>query len=643
MDSVSQINDSNQQSEEQATEMIDGSNDNDDHASSSDDSNDSESHEVSQNIVSEMHFWYGNDKTAILTELVKSRIQQARVNHQIEVFKLALAKSAASKTKLQLDLACSNRMIVYLQESAKEQTNLTSTVTQQYNISIDMIEELDLKRVKLIKDTQALGTAAAALEENIDQIENELHQQTSFQKLESDRNCALQLQISDLQKNNSALNDLLSKAEMAHQSLISSHSAELNEYETRITQLNEQLVKAEARITNEMQTNSALKNNVESVLAEKILISTEVAKLENRLAEMEKEMEDKLQDKEKSYRILLEKENMDAVQKYNQFMEDALQYKSEIARQTETIEKMCNELTKSNECLDRERNKTEDLENKIVGIKNILEDRNNEIYALHAKLNGEQKRFDEQKQQLQQKYDELRNQLDDRQNDLTTKNLKITQLDENLATNVLKISAMETQFKEKEEELQTLKTKLINTEQLNARITQLEAALAEQVSKATSLEQQLLEKEHDNRAMTQHGTLQVTSTPCHPIELESSVDVTPSKKSRVSDTDVINLTPSGTNYSTFQSNVLRKRAPLRLFGRNSPNTRSPPPNSLASIPRSFFGANRQRDSNEDLNVSLSSTINIDDDPLETASVSNHSSSVRMVKPFFRNPHLRSSD
>ncbi|XP_058830063.1 myosin heavy chain, clone 203-like [Topomyia yanbarensis] len=594
----------------------------DDRVSSGDESNDSEGHEICQDIVAEVHALYQSDKSIVLVELVKSRIQQIKLKRQIDVLKLVLDKSCAAKTKLQLNLACSNRMVVCLQEAAKEQANLSAKITQQYNIVVDMIGEIDLKRLKLIKDSRERRMESTTFEEKMNQIEKELQEQTSFAKSESERNCQLREQIEELVKTNYALKDQLTEADKTHQTLISSHSVQLNEIEIHMTKMNEQLAKADERIASEIQTNSALKNTIDSVLAEKTHLSMEVTAMEIKFAQLEKEMEVKLQEMENSYRIQHETENIEASEKYGQMKENAIQMELEVTKLTGTIDNMQKELKDANERLDHEKNKVEEFENKVGGMQAILEDRNNEIYSLHAKLNGEQKRFEEQKQQLQQKCMEIQNQLEGFQKESEVKDSKIEKLENDLASHAAKISFMDSQIKEKEGELLSLPDKLAKLEQANNRIAQLEAEL----SKMTSFEQQLLEKEVKGRALTP----QITSTPCHEIDLGSSSDVTSAKKPRISDQEGV----SGSNYSTFQSNVLRKRAPLKFFGAHSVNTRSPPQESMITHAKTFFGTNRRSGANVDLNLSFASTVNIDDEPLETTSASN-SSSIRMVKPFFR--------
>lgn len=601
-----------------------------DHASSGDESSESDGHEISQAIVEEIRTLYQCDKVEILNELIKSRIDQARLKHRVDVLQHALEESSSSKMKLQLDLAYSNRIVVCLQEAANEQINLSTKVTEKYNMAVDMMSELDLKRVQLIKDTRSLRNEFTEYQEKIEQIDKELQEQTTRAQSESNHNIQLQMQIEDLLLGNSNLKEQLAQADVQHQTLVSSHSAQLTEIEKQMTKLNEQLRETENRMTREIQTNNALKENIDAVLADKLHISMELTGLEIKMAEKENEMESKLKEMEKSCQILHSNEIKRSELKCSELNEEIVGLNGEIKALSDSIEKLRAELMDSNNKVNDERNKSEELENKVGGMQAILEDRNKEIYSLHAKLNGEQKRFEELRQQMQQKSSEMQVRLESIQSQSELDKNKIAQLETDLANYVSKLSIVEDELKLKDEELLVLKDKLSCAEQTKTRVVQIESELANQTSKVNCTNTENARLGSDS---VTHATLQVTSTPFRPIELSCSSDDMPAKKPRASEVDDISIAQKSncgsSNYSSFQQSVLRKRtAQYKFFGRKSPNAQSR--NSLQlALP-----IGNKRGLHESLNISDASTINIDDEPTENANISSNSS-IRFVKPFFR--------
>ncbi|XP_055528562.1 putative leucine-rich repeat-containing protein DDB_G0290503 [Wyeomyia smithii] len=596
-----------------------------DQATSGDESNSSESNEISQAIVEEVRALYHYDKVQILMELVKSRIHQTRLSQRVEIMQLALEEASASKMKLQLDLVYSNRIAVLLQDAAKEQVDLSTRMTEKYNTAVDLMSELDLKRVQLLKDTRALQSEFAGAQEQIAQIEKELQEQTSRAESESNRIIEQQKQIDDLLHDNNHLKEQLTQVENQNQTLISSHSAQLNEIEMLLSNQNVQLADAEKRIEKEICTNAALKENFDAVLAEKLQISMELAGLEIRMAEKEKEMESKMQEIEKSFQQQYTIQITESEMKCSKLNEKIVELNSEIKALTDSIEKLRAELADSYNKVNNERNTSEELENKVSGMQAILEDRNNELYSLHAKLNGEQKRFEEQKQQLQQKNSEMQLRLQNIQSESETQKNKLEQLETDLANYVSKLSTMEDQLNARNEELRILKEKQSIIEQTKNAV-QHESTAADQTSKMNC-----------NNSIAFQSTLQLTSTPFRPIELSGSSDEIPPKIARNIDTEetpnVQKSIGSSSNYSTFQHRVLQKRATTqyKFFGRKSPSAKNNNQKPLS------IGNQRSQSVvlHESLNFSDASTINIDDDPIENTNISNISSSIRLVKPFFR--------
>ncbi|XP_055641191.1 putative leucine-rich repeat-containing protein DDB_G0290503 [Toxorhynchites rutilus septentrionalis] len=632
MDYTEQGGDSNQGSE--FDEVVHHA----DNRSSSGDSNDSESasRETSQKIVAELRTLLDCSKVEIVGELAKSRILQARYKKQVDILQLALENGSAEKAKLQLELAKNNKIIQCLQEAAQDLESAVNASTERYNTTVDMIAILDMKRVQLIKNVQAFRSELSEYHRKIDHMEKEVQKQTSIAKTESERNNKLQEQLRESLTTNTILRQELDKAQTLQKSLTSSHSAKLNEIEGHMNKLNNELNELQCRLASEVQKNAALKQTADTILAEKTQYSTEIVRLETKLNQTGQEMQTKLRECNAQWQTRYQDEINRANEKCVEANRKLQKMTSEMTKMEETVEKMTKEQSNKNQKYECDKNKIEELENKVGGMQTILEDRNKEIFSLHSKLNGEQKKFEDQKQQFQVKIDELQCRVERTSEELGEKNTTILQLQGKMSDNKEKMSSMGNQLKQKEEECNKLRNEASEAKKLQVKISQLESALAEhQTSKVATMEQQPRVIRNDKQSELSKSPLaQVTSTPLHSIDLNADQAAASAKKIRLSSENKEVTLPSDSNYSTFQSSVQRKRGSMRFFQHTMPShlpqqtPQQQPQQQQANNVPNLFGPNN------DFNLSLASTINIDDETLDVGNFSS-GSSIRLVKPFFR--------
>ncbi|XP_065087581.1 myosin-9-like [Ochlerotatus camptorhynchus] len=607
-----------------------------DQSSSGDDDYDSDDDD---DIAADVRDLMKRDKVVVLAEVIKCRTEQLRLRQQLKVYQYALEEMGGQKTKLQLDLALTTKTLLVLQEGFSEQHLQDEKILKQINMMSDFLGDLDMKRVQLIKETRQLAAQLTSDKEKIEAMVKERTQE------ETNRCRQLQEQINAMAVTNNDLEQQLVEADIAYQSLTSAHSERSNE----LAKLTEELQEVQKRIAIEVQSNTTLKANVDMLLAEKTQLATEIIQLENRVAELEEEKKVKLAQMERSTnsKLLKLEQQKDAKLteldnawkgKYEEEMMKvdakitALKTDNEDANKQNailhtTIEKLREELCALNKQLEQEKEQEKKMDSKIGHVKTMLEDRNNEICSLNTKLNNEQKRLEEQNRQFEQKFAELEGKLkniqdeaDKKAKDLEgqllraqgeadknkTENEKLVQ---DLANHASKISALELTILEKDQQQMALKEKLADAEKAQA-----------------SLEVPPKAYRQDNN---QSSATQITSTPLRPSNLVDSLDIPSSKRTRMSESDLLSVHSSISNYTSFQGSVDRKRDMSRFFMRKSPTQAKTKP-----APKTFFGKTSRSNSEDDL-ISLNSTVNLDEEPLETLNITNSGSPIPMVKPFFR--------
>lgn len=631
-----------------------------DQCSSGDDEYDSDDSEMCQDIVNDVRDLAKREKIEVLIEVIKSRTEQLRLHRQLEVYQYAMDVLGGEKMKLQLDLALTTKMLVVLKEALTEQRKQDEKVLARINMTSDFIGDLDMKRVQLIKEIRHLTGQFAEHKSKAEETVNERVQD------EINRSRQLQDQLDAVYVTNNEMKQQLTEVEEARQTLASTLSERLNE----MAKLTDELQEARNRIELEMQTKAKLTEKVEMLLTEKTQLATEVIAMENRFVELEQANEAKLAQMEQTANSrLLELEQLkdaklaeleqawkstyeEEMKKVNAKLTEAKVRTDEIEKQNTTlqitIEKLRADLESCVKQLEKEKDRAKQFESEIGGLKTLLEDRNNEISLLNGKLNGEQQRVNEEMEKIEdinnrlknlqvdtdKKVSDLENQLKEAQKEAAEFKTKNEQLEIDMRNQVAKISVMELTISEKDKEQIALQEKLTAAEKSENELEQLRSRFVEQKSMIQSLEEQLKAKlQEDIRTNVENfnnqSTAQITSTPLRQSNLPDSMDAPLSKRMRMVDSDVMSVHSSVSNYASFQGNVDRKRDTNRFF-----NRRSPVQAKKKSESRSFFARSAKQNIDDEL-ISLASTINLDEEPLETANLSMSDSPVPLVKPFFR--------
>lgn len=563
-------------------------------------------------IVSEVRELYSSaSKVDILIRLIQSRSVEVRFQRQLELYQVALYEGIKEKTQLQLDLAYCDKMLVMLERGAKESKLTLSAVLQQYSDAVKMIEELDLKRTKFIKDEQQIKTELTEYKRKFQQMQQEIQDYAARFESESQRYDQQQVQVDNLTKANEAWQKKVSDAEAKQRSMTSAHSAQLNEMKNMLADLEGKLTQAQCRFENEKQSNTLLKEHTDSVLQEKTQLSMDLASTENRIATMEAEFAREMTTVEAKWMALVEKESA----RTNEKMTEMNRLAQEITTEKDLLV----------EKLTQQKDVAAEMEAKLAGMQAILDDRNNEIFSLHSKLSCELKRFDELKQQHSQRTSDAKKQLSDLLKESTEKDWKITRLEEDLRNQTDTLSSLKSQLESKEAEIEQLNEKIANVDHHVDKITQLKNELAGKSALLAHLDQQAERRVNTETKIrgTENIPAQSSSTP---ISAEESSDEPISnavQKSRIPDSERNCVSP---NYSNFQDSVHR-----RTFFKRKPMT-----TSLVSITNA--SANYSQITNTNLNLSTASTVNVDDEPMDLGNltdISKATSSVRHVKPFFR--------
>lgn len=564
-------------------------------------------------IVAEVRELYRGSKVDILIRLIQSRTVEVKYQRQLEVYQVALYEGVKEKTRLQLDLAYCDKMLAVLQREAREGKSTLTTILQQHADAVAMIEKLDAKRTQFIKEEQQIKNELAEYKHKFLQMQQDM--QDRFDRYESDsrRYGQLQVQVDKLTKANEVWQKKVCEMEAKQRSMVSAHSAQLSEMENLMGDLEGKLKDTQGRFENEKRTNTLLKEHTDSVLQEKTQLSMDLASVENRYASMEADFERKI--------AVLET-------KLATVEQDSSGMKEKMAEMTRSAQECNAEKELLVAKLAQEKDVTAEMEGKLGGLQVILNDRNNEIFSLHSKLNCELKRVEEFKQQLSQGTSETDQRLSDMQKDFIVKEAKITRLEQDLRNQANAISALKTQLESKDAEIKQLKDKIPNVDHYVAKITQLKDELAVESSRVAQLEQQAERRASTETRIrgTENVPAQVTSTPI--CVLESDDETTSNapkgaKKVRIADPERSSVSPT---YSNFQGNVQRRT----FFKRAA--TASTSQISITSASYSQFI------NNMDLNLSTASTVNVDDEPMDVgnmSSVSTATSAVRHVKPFFR--------
>uniref|UniRef100_A0A8D8EUV4 (northern house mosquito) hypothetical protein n=2 Tax=Culex pipiens TaxID=7175 RepID=A0A8D8EUV4_CULPI len=533
----------------------------------------SEPSPVAADIVAEVRELYRNaSKLDVLIRLVQSRTVELRYQRQLQICQAAFEEGVKEKTRLQLDLAYYDKMLAVLQRGACEAKSQLATVTQQHGEAVRMVEKLDLKRTELIREEQLIKAELAGYREKFEEMQREMQDRATRFEADRRRCDQLQVQLDKLTEANKAYQKTVSDSEVKQRSMVSAHSARLNEMENLRADLEAKLKDAQDRIEREQRANALLKEHTDTVLQEKTQLAMDLAMVENRIAAMEADFNRETAALEAKWKAMVEEETAR--------MNDKI---AEMVRATQELTAEKDSLVAK---LAKQKEATAEMEAKLGGMQTILDDRNNEIFSLHSKINAEQKRFEEAKQQHSQETAKSNNQLSNLLKESTEKDSKIARLEQNITDQNNALSTIKSQLASKDAEINQLKEQHLNVNHYQAEIRQLEAQLEKR------------------RASTETGNLtaQITSTPASILD---SSDELPAKRSCVS--------PS---YSTFQGSVQRRS----FFKRSASVTAS---------------ANLM---NLNLNVSSVSTVNVDDEPMDLgnlSSVSAASSSVRPVKPFFR--------
>uniref|UniRef100_A0A8D8A484 (northern house mosquito) hypothetical protein n=1 Tax=Culex pipiens TaxID=7175 RepID=A0A8D8A484_CULPI len=527
----------------------------------------SEPSPVAADIVAEVRELYRNaSKLDVLVRLVQSRTVELRYQRQVQICQAAFEEGIKEKTRLQLDLAYYDKMLAVLQRGACEAKSQLATVTQQHGEAVRMVEKLDLKRTELIREEQLIKAELAGYREKFEEMQREMQDRATRFEADRRRCDQLQVQLDKLTEANKAYQKTVCDSEAKQRSMVSAHSARLNEMENLRADLEAKLKDAQDRVEREQRANALLKEHTDTVLQEKTQLAMDLAMVENRIAAMEADFTRETAALEAKWKAMVEEETAR--------MNDKI---AEMVRATQELTAERDSLVAK---LAKQKEATAEMEAKLGGMQTILDDRNSEIFSLHSKINAEQKRFEEAKQQHSQEAAQSNNQLSNMLKDSAEKDSKIARLEQSITDQTNALSTIKSQLESKDAEINQLKEQHLNVGHYLAEIRQLEAQLEKR------------------RASTE--TAQITSTPASILD---SSDELPAKRSCVS--------PS---YSTFQGSVQR-----RSFFKRSATT----------------SANLM---NLNLNVSTASTVNVDDEPMDLgnlSSVSAASSSVRPVKPFFR--------
>ncbi|XP_055597880.1 putative leucine-rich repeat-containing protein DDB_G0290503 [Uranotaenia lowii] len=576
---------------------------------------DPDERDTSVDILIDVRRLYVLDKAAVLSEIMRVRIRELRLQNQLEIYQGALEETGAERNRLQLELSQCERMVTIMQQLTADHSNMAEGFTKNYNRAVDVLGQSDLKRIQLMKDCRQTKAQCLEFIKQFEEMKSSYEEESLRSEEESKHNEELQAQVNELVNKNNELRQLLSDAENAQQITSTSYSIKLETMEIEMNKLQQDLEQARSRITHELQSNEALKANADMLLVEKTQISSELTSLENKMVDFEKTMDLKLQEVQQTWQTRYNEDIQKSESDCAALKQAITALQTETLSMTETIEKNREELNNCSNKLETEKSRSNDLESKLSGMQAVLEDRNNEIYALHAKLNGEQKRLEDQRKELQVKVEGMEKEAEQLKKDLEEKDTRIKQLESDSQENVSKAQKeLDQKNALYEENLNSLTNAQKQIENLETTVTGLNVKIAD-------LEQQLNSK-IENEALIADAplTVQLTSTPMRPITVDSSPSLASPKNNHAAK-DV----ESSSNYSTFQSSVLRKRESKTFFPRSKADSSKRQPIVFQSL--------RRFTQNEDLNFSNASTINLDEELLDTGGSSE--SSVPRVKPFFR--------
>lgn len=501
----------------------------------------SEPSPVAADIVAEVRELYRNaSKLDVLVRLVQSRTVELRYQRQVQICQAAFEEGIKEKTRLQLDLAYYDKMLAVLQRGACEAKSQLATVTQQHAEAVRMVEKLDSKRTALIREEQLIKTELAGYRDKFEEMQREskggellvglkcqeilcffFAVQDRATRFEADRRRCdqLQAQLDKLTEANKAYQKTVCDSEVKQRSMVSAHSARLNEMENLRADLEAKLKDAQDRVEREQRANALLKEHTDTVLQEKTQLAMDLAMVENRIAAMEADFTRETAALEAKWKAMVEEETARMNEKI-----------AEMVRATQELTAEKNLLVAK---LAKQKDATAEMEAKLGGMQTILDDRNSEIFSLHSKINAEQKRFEEAKQRHSQEAAETNDQLSNLLKQSTEKELKIARLEQNVTDQTNALSTIQSQLESKDAEINQLKEQHLNVDHYLAEIRQLEA----------QLEKRRASTETVIRA-SGNLTAQITSTP---VSILESSDEPPAKRSCVS--------PS---YSNFQGSVQRR-------------------------------------------------------------------------------------
>lgn len=501
----------------------------------------SEPSPVAADIVAEVRELYRNaSKLDVLVRLVQSRTVELRYQRQVQICQAAFEEGIKEKTRLQLDLAYYDKMLAVLQRGACEAKSQLATVTQQHAEAVRMVEKLDSKRTALIREEQLIKTELAGYRDKFEEMQREskggellvglkcqeilcffFAVQDRATRFEADRRRCdqLQAQLDKLTEANKAYQKTVCDSEVKQRSMVSAHSARLNEMENLRADLEAKLKDAQDRVEREQRANALLKEHTDTVLQEKTQLAMDLAMVENRIAAMEADFTRETAALEAKWKAMVEEETARMNEKI-----------AEMVRATQELTAEKNLLVAK---LAKQKDATAEMEAKLGGMQTILDDRNSEIFSLHSKINAEQKRFEEAKQRHSQEAAETNDQLSNLLKESAEKDSKIARLEQNVTDQTNALSTIQSQLESKDAEINQLKEQHLNVDHYLAEIRQLEA----------QLEKRRASTETVIRA-SGNLTAQITSTP---VSILESSDEPPAKRSCVS--------PS---YSNFQGSVQRR-------------------------------------------------------------------------------------
>lgn len=501
----------------------------------------SEPSPVAADIVAEVRELYRNaSKLDVLVRLVQSRTVELRYQRQVQICQAAFEEGIKEKTRLQLDLAYYDKMLAVLQRGACEAKSQLATVTQQHAEAVRMVEKLDSKRTELIREEQLIKTELAGYRDKFEEMQREskggellvglkcqeilcffFAVQDRATRFEADRRRCdqLQAQLDKLTEANKAYQKTVCDSEVKQRSMVSAHSARLNEMENLRADLEAKLKDAQDRVEREQRANALLKEHTDTVLQEKTQLAMDLAMVENRIAAMEADFTRETAALEAKWKAMVEEETARMNEKI-----------AEMVRATQELTAEKNLLVAK---LAKQKDATAEMEAKLGGMQTILDDRNSEIFSLHSKINAEQKRFEEAKQRHSQEAAETNDQLSNLLKESAEKDSKIARLEQNVTDQTNALSTIQSQLESKDAEINQLKEQHLNVDHYLAEIRQLEA----------QLEKRRASTETVIRA-SGNLTAQITSTP---VSILESSDEPPAKRSCVS--------PS---YSNFQGSVQRR-------------------------------------------------------------------------------------